>query len=160
MQGCGNLDFLSKPHHRPRPRLQLRPFARSNIPLQRCDHARHERVPIRERSCHAVVGQCDPRLRATRSISSRPRTISFRVSGTFIRTPIGARVTAPSPPKGTTSMNFSHSATWMSAGTSTETPAWSNASRSRSTRPVFTLSSSPNSINALPQCGGYGRVPR
>ena len=61
-------------------------------------------------------------------------------------TPIGTRVTAPTPPKETTKRSFSQSETWMSGGTVARIPARSKVSRSFSVRALGRRSSSPKRI--------------
>ena len=73
-----------------------------------------------------------------------PDSSRRRVSGSARVTPIGERVTAPTPPNGVTKRNFSQSATSMSWGTSADTPAYRNAPRRRSVRPLGFRSSSPS----------------
>jgi hypothetical protein len=66
--------------------------------------------------------------------SSMHRCSNARVSGTVRMMPIGARLTALTPPNAVTSKNFSHKALCMSAGISAFTVVLSNDWRSRSTR--------------------------
>src|SRR5918996_1048638 len=106
------------------------------------------------RSSTASGGIVTPRAPATRTTSRMASWSRPRVSGTARNTPMGARVTAPTPPVAVMNMSFSHSAAWMSSATSTRRPRHLRSAPSRRrTRSVIPPSSSPKVTHgSAPAC--------
>src|SRR5271166_229445 len=116
----------------------------ADIPLHRggsvCGHGvqNGHRVGDDRRRQSDLPGRSHGKHFVHTSLSSR------RVSGLARIAPIGALVTAPTPPNEVMIRNFSQSALCISGGISTVTPVFRNASCNCAVRSLRRLSSSPN----------------
>ena len=86
-------------------------FSLRNITLQRGRGICRQRVNVSHRVCdHRVIQLYISRARATAATSSTHCCSNARVSGMVRTIPIGAQLTAPTPPNAVTSKNFSQKA--------------------------------------------------
>ena len=96
------------------------------------------------------AGNATCRDAATSNTSFMHRSTSRRVSGLARIAPIGALLTAPTPPNDVMVRKFSQSALCISGGISTVTPVFRNASCNCAAWSLRRLSSSPNLIKLEP----------